>query len=64
MDETVDIMLWPDGTWADSDDFDWERDYSWKSDDYKQVTLTEDEYHQLCAGTMASAVLEAKLTSH
>lgn len=41
------IVMWPNGTWTHYDDFDYERDWAWMSDDYEIKTLTEEEYEKL-----------------
>lgn len=36
----IEIVQWPDGTWCLRDEFDYERDWAWKSDDYNVVSIT------------------------
>lgn len=41
------IVRWPDGTWVLHEEFDYERDWAWKSDDYEIVEVTTVEYELL-----------------
>lgn len=45
--DLVEIVRWPDGTWALKDDFDYEQDWAWKSDDYEVIKITQEEYEAL-----------------
>jgi hypothetical protein len=37
------VVLWPDGTTCPLEDFDYEQDWSWMSDDYEIVDLEIDD---------------------
>lgn len=36
------VVVWPDLTWVDYDDFDYEKDWKWKSDDYTEILVPGD----------------------
>lgn len=44
------IIVWADYTWTDAEDFDYEKDWSWMSDDYMEIevpeSLDDDEIEQ------------------
>lgn len=37
----IKVVVWPDGTWCDEEDL---HEYTYMSDDYETVYLTEVEY--------------------
>jgi hypothetical protein len=45
--EKVKIVVWPDGDWVLYEDFDYERDYSQRSDDYEIKEISQKEYELL-----------------
>ena len=42
--EKIKIIRWPDGTEVPFEDFNYEKDWAWKSDDFVIIYIDSDEY--------------------
>jgi len=45
MEDRVAVIIWPDGTYIEKEDFD-EAEWYFKSDDYRIEYMTQEEYYE------------------